>query len=328
MIKKILNIWAHNQKLVAGILLAIALIFPLVFSHPYIINVAVIAGIFVVLSLSLNLITGNMGIVSLGHAAFFGIGAYTSAILSSRYGLSFIVTFIAATLLAGIFGLVLGGPTLRLTGRYLSIVTLAFCEIIRIIQINWISLTGGPLGITNIKSPKLFGFEFDEPVKQYYLILIICLFSIYIITGIINSKHGRAITAIKNDELAASSMGIVVYRYKLLVFVISSAIAGLAGAFYAHYIGFIDPNSFSFNQSIQILSMTIMGGLGNIYGSILGAIGLTIIPEILRPLLNLREVIYGALIVVMVLVQPKGILGGLNLDHIKQLNDYEKGVGR
>jgi branched-chain amino acid transport system permease protein len=328
MFKKLLTTWALHQKQVIYGLIFLALIFPLVFNDPYIISVAVIAGIYAILSISLNLITGHMGIVSLGHAAFFGIGAYTSAILSLRFHWNFLFTFVAASIMAALFGLLLGAPTLRLSGRYLSIVTLAFCEVTRIVEMNWTSLTRGPLGLTNIPPPSIFGFELDSPMRQYYLVLVLCGVTIYAITSLINSRFGRAIIAIKNDEIAAEATGIVVYRYKLLVFAVSSMFAGLGGAFYAHYVGFIDPSSFAFDQSIQILSMTIMGGLGNIFGSIFGSITLIALPEILRPLLAVRQVLYGALLTIMVFMRPEGILGGVNLKHIKQQHDFAKGADK
>jgi len=328
MFKKILTMWALYERQVAYGLILLAIIFPLAINDPYIIGVGVMAGIYAILSISLNLITGHMGIVSLGHAAFFGIGAYTSALLSLKFHLNFIITFTAAAIMAALFGLLLGAPTLRLSGRYLSIVTLAFCEVTRIIEVNWDSLTRGPLGLTNIPSPTIFGFELDSPLRQYYLVLILCGITIYVINSLINSRFGRAIIAIKGDEIAAAAAGVVVYRYKLLVFAVSSMFAGLAGAFYAHYVGFIDPSSFAFDQSILILSMTIMGGLGNIYGSILGAITLIVLPEILRPLLEIRQVLYGALLTFIVFVRPEGILGGINLKHIRQQYDFAKGADK
>jgi branched-chain amino acid transport system permease protein len=323
MFKKLTSAWALHQKLVALVLLALAILFPIVFgNNPYIIGVGVMCGIYIILSLGLNLITGYMGIVSIGHAAFFGIGAYTAALLALRLHWNFIFTFLAAALMSALFGLLLGLPTLRLSGKYLPIVTLSFCEIARIVETNERWLTRGPLGLPGIPGFSLFGFTLKSPIQCYFLVLIFCGIAIYVVHSIMNSRVGRVITAIKNDEIAAESMGIELSRYKLLIFSVSSIFAGLAGAFYAHYVGFIDPTSFSADQSIQILSMIILGGMGNIYGSILGAVSLTALPELLRSFLSMRQVLYGALLVIMVLIRPQGILGGINLRHIKQQHDY------
>jgi branched-chain amino acid transport system permease protein len=186
-------------------------------------------------------------------------------------------------------------------------------------------MTRGPLGLANILPPRIGKFEFDTPFKQYFLILSIATFSAFIIYRLMHSEIGLAITALKNDEKAAAAMGIKPHKYRLLAFLLSSLIAGVGGAFYAQYIGFIDPNSFSFEQSLQILSMTIIGGLNSIAGSFLGAFFLTALPEVLRPLISIRFVIYGALLVVMIMVRPQGILGGFNLEHIRQRVLAEKG---
>ena len=323
MYKKLIQAWALHQNVVALVILILAILFPIVFSHPYIVGIGVISGIYIILALGLNLITGYMGIISIGHAAFFGIGAYTAALLALRFHWSFLLTFLAAAVMSALFGLLLGIPTLRLSGPYLPIVTLSFCEITRIMETNWRDLTRGPLGLPGIPGFSLFGFSInDNPILCYYLVLIFCCFAFYIVRSIMESRVGRVITAIKNDAIAAESMGIDLSKYKLLIFTISSVFAGLAGAFYAHYIGFIDPTSFSADQSILILSMIILGGMGSIYGSILGALSLTILPELLRSLLSMRQVLYGALLVIMVLIRPQGIFGGFNLKHIKQCHDY------
>ena len=322
MLKKLTLSWALHQKRTALILSALALLFPLFAGNdPYVVGIGVMCGIYVILSLGLNLITGCMGIVSIGHAAFFGIGAYTAALLSLNLHWNFLFTFLAASLTSALFGLLLGLPTLRLSGKYLPIVTLSFCEIARIVETNERWLTRGPLGLPGIPGFSLFGLRLKSPTQCYYLVLVLCALAIYVIHSIMNSRTGRVITAIKNDEIAAESMGIELSRYKLLIFSVSSIFAGLAGAFYAHYVGFIDPSSFSADQSIQILSMIILGGMGNIYGSILGALSLTALPELLRPLLSMRQVLYGALLVVMVLLRPQGILGGINLRHLKQQHE-------
>lgn len=324
--QNILKFWAKNEKWCAVGLLVIALLYPVIFPNGYLVNVAIMSSIYIMLSLSTNFITGYMGILNMGQAAFFGIGAYTAAIFATRLHFNFIFTFLFAMVVSAIFGILLGLPTLRLSGRYLSVVTMAFCEICRTLEINLKWLTRGPMGITAIPAPSLFGFSFDTKNKaaQFYFAIALVLLIIFCIVSITNSRIGRAINAIKDNEIAASAMGINPFYYKVMTFSVASVIAGTAGAFYAHYIGFIDPSSFSFDQSSLILSMTVIGGLGNVWGSILGAIALISLPEILRPLMEVRQILYGIVLVLMMLFRPQGVLGGFNLKHIRQRERHAK----
>ncbi|MDR0731511.1 MAG: branched-chain amino acid ABC transporter permease [Treponema sp.] len=324
---KVLSAWAMNQKWVTiGALVLAALVPPLV-NKPYITSIAINCMIFTTLCLSLNLITGFMNITSLGHAAFYGVGAYTAAIFSTRLGIGFPVTFIAAMLTAAAAGLLLGLPSLRIQGRYLAIITLGFCEITRIIELNWMSLTRGPLGIPNIPGIIILGLKL-RPVERYFVALGMVVFTIYVIRSISNSRLGRAVAAIRDDPVAAEAIGVPVFRYKLLIFSISSAFAGLAGAFYAHHISFIAPQNFSFDQSILYLSMIILGGMGSIPGSIIGALVLTIIPEMMRGLMEYRLIIYGLVIVIMLIIRPSGLCGGFNLKHIAQRSRFAAAARR
>lgn len=319
MYQRILNQAAMHQEATAAVLLCASILFPCVCGgSSYIMNIAVLALVYAVLALSLNLVTGFLGTTTLGHAAFFGIGAYTAAILATKHHVPFLLTLPASAAVSAVFGILLGLITLRVSGKYLAIVTLGFCEIARLLELNWYSLTRGPLGIMNIPSPKIFGFEFDTITGKYGIILVILLMTIIIAVRVTNSRVGRAITAIKCDGLAANVMGINVRSIKVAVFVLSSALAGMAGGFYSHYISFIDPNTFNYNKSVQILSMAILGGMGSVSGSVLGAIVLTILPELLRNFLLLRQVLYGVVIVVMVMYRPAGLLGGFNIRHIRQ----------
>ncbi len=321
---KILESWAKNSLVISIIALVLAILFPIFFNQQYLINIGINCLMYSVLSISLNLITGYMGITSLGHAGFLGVGAYTAAILSTRYGVGFIGTFIAGTVIAGIFGILLGIPTLRIKGRYLAIVTLGFCEIMRIIELNWMSLTRGPMGISGIPRMSIFKISLNKPIQKYYVILILLIITIFVVKAIMNSRMGRAISAIRDDEIAANAMGINVIKYKIMCFGISSALAGLAGAYYAHYMGFIDPNAFTFDESILILSMTIMGGMASIPGSIFGASFLSILPEALRAVADYRQIVYGLLLAITMVVKPNGLLGGFNLKHIKQRLEFDK----
>lgn len=316
--------WARHDKLIGIIILAIAIVLPIAVNQRYLTTILINCAINCILCLSLNLITGFMGITSLGHAAFYGIGAYVAAIFAKNLGLPFPATFLLALVISAMFGLAVGVPTLRVKGRYLAIVTLGFCEIMRIIEYNWESLTNGPKGISGIPKFSLFGIKLSDPIQKYFICLVLVLLTIYIISKLMNSRLGRGITAIRDDEVAAESMGINVFRYKLMAFMISSALAGLAGAFYAHHMSFIEPRAFSFDLSILILSMIILGGMGSVPGSLLGAVVLTAVPELLRGLMEYRLVIYGLVMVIMVIVNPSGLLGRYNFRHIRQRDAFEK----
>lgn len=323
-VPKIIAFYALHERACALVFLVIAILIPLIVNQRYVTNILTNCAIYSVLALSLNLVAGFMNNVSLGHAAFYGIGAYTAAILSTKLGWSFPATFLAAFLLTGLAGLLVGVPTLRIKGKYLPIITMGFCEIIRIVEYNWDSLTRGPMGIPNIPTFSLFGVKLNSPFVKYMIILVILLITIVVVCNIVNSRIGRAVTTIREDETAASFMGINVFRYKLLVFCISAAFAGVAGAFYAHHITFIDPKLYTFDQSILILSMLILGGMGSVPGSIVGAIILSALPELLRDFVEYRQVVYGALIVIMVIVRPNGMLGAYNMKHIRQQLGAEK----
>ena len=285
------------------------LLFPMYVSNAYIVRICTLCVMYAGLAMTLNLITGVMGQVSLGHAAFMGIGAYTSAILSTRFNLTFEITAICAILVAAAFGVLLGIPSLKLSGSYLAIVTLGFCEVIRLVELNWVDLTRGPMGITGIPKPKVFGIQIESNTGYFYLCIILVAIIMFLVINIMNSRLGRAIMAVREDETAASAMGVDIRRYKVLTFTISAALAGLMGAFYAHYMRFVDPNAFNFDQSTMILSMVILGGLGSVPGSMLGAVILSLLPEVLRGLSNYRMLIYGLVIAVMMIFRPQGILG-------------------
>lgn len=307
-----------NYKIIFIIFSIIMFVFPLLIQDGYILGIAVMFLIYAILTVSVNLITGFLGITSLGQAAFFGIGAYTAAILSTRYNVGFVPGAIAAILIAAIFGMIIGIPTLRIKGRYLAIVTLGFSEIIRTIELNWFELTRGPLGITSIPGIVIGDVHFDSNESKYIIGLIILGFVLYLVHSILDSRHGRAIKSIRDDELAATEMGVNVYKYKVIVFSISAGIAGIAGAFYASYIGFIDPNSFGFDQSLLILSMAILGGLGSLPGSIVGAFVLTVLPEALRSLAEYRQIIYGLILVLLMIYKPSGLMGKIDFKQLKQ----------
>lgn len=316
--------FARHEVLIGLIVLAVAIALPAIIDKRYVTNIMINCATYGILALSLNLLAGVMGTVSLGHAAFYGLGAYTAALLATKYNVPFYVNFLAAMLVAGVFGLLVGLPTLRIKGKYLALITMGFCEIIRLVEMNWVDLTRGPMGISNIPTFYLFGNKLNKPLPKFYIVLVCLLFTLYIVWAIVNSRIGRAVKTIRDDEIAANFMGINVYTYKVMIFGISAALAGLAGAFYAHNITFVDPKSFTFDQSILILSMIILGGMGSLPGAILGATIMEILPELLRSFVEYRQVVYGCIIVFMVIFAPNGILGAYNTKYIRQRFDMFK----
>lgn len=319
---------ACHILLVGAVLAVFLAVFPLVVSSPYFLRIATVALMYVMMTLSMNLLTGFGGMMSLGHAAFWGIGSYTAAILSTRFGFGTGATMLCAAVITGIFGLLLGLPVLKLKSFYLTVVTLGFCEIIRLVELNWTSLTRGSLGINNIPYPNFFGISLNNRQAIYYLMLVLVILTVFVVYSIVHSRIGKAITAVRDDELAASAMGVNVVRYKVMVFIISAVIMGIAGAFYAHYIHYIDPSLFTTSTSMNLLLMAIAGGLGSIPGSVLGAIVLTVLPELIRFLQEYRNLIYGILIVLIMLLKPSGLLGNVNMEYIRQRYEKAKAEGK
>jgi len=246
---------------------------------------------------SLNLITGFTGQLSIGHAAFVSVGAYASALATLKLGFPFFASLLCGGLVAAFFGILIGIPTLKLKGDYLAIATLGFGEIVRIVFLN-LEITGGAVGLRGI--PK------DTTLTWVIISVIVTLFVLY---RIIRSRVGRALIAIREDETAAESMGINTTYYKILAFGVGAFFAGLGGGLFSHYFRYIQPNSFGFLKSIEYLCMVVLGGLGNIWGSVIGAAALTAIPELLRASADYRQLFYGAILVIMMRIRPEGIMG-------------------
>ena len=277
-------------------------------------HILILICIYIILAVSLNLIVGFVGLLNLGHAAFFGIGAYTSALLTLA-GIPFIIAFISSFILTGIFGLLVSIPCIRLRGDYLAIATLGFGEIIRAILKNWVSLTRGPLGIPGIPKASI-GIVFNTQIKFLIFAAVIALLTIFIIKRIVHSPFGRVLRAIREDEIAAQSLGKDVNKYKIIAVVIGAAFAGIAGSLYAHYITFIDPTTFTLTETILILLMVVLGGMGSILGSVMGAAVLIILPEPLRFLqlpssivAAVRQMLYALILILLMIFKPDGFFG-------------------
>jgi branched-chain amino acid transport system permease protein len=270
----------------------------------YYLGIIIFICINVVLATSLNLATGFLGQLALGHAGFMAIGAYVSAItaISLRGSglpptLILIISLLLAAIFAGVIGILIGIPALRLKGDYLGIITLGFGEVIRVF-INNIRMTGGAQGLTGI--PRLSNLD------NIFWITVIVVTILYTLT---NSRHGRAIKSIREDEIAAEAVGIKTTRYKVMGFAIAAFFAGIGGGMYAHYIAFLDPNTFNFMRSVEILVIVVLGGMGSLTGSVISAIVLTILPEALRDFANYRLLIYSGLLVIMMIFRPQGLFG-------------------
>jgi branched-chain amino acid transport system permease protein len=274
----------------------------------YFLHLAILAGIYIILTLSLNLIIGYAGQVSLGHAAFYGIGAYASALVAIYWHLPFPAAALMAILVAGFCGLALGLPTLRLKEDYLAIVTLGFGVIVDLVFLN-LDLTGGPDGLPGIPPPNFLGLSFREPRVYLILVVVIVILVLVATYRLVDSYHGRALRAIRDHEITAQVMGINTPAYKVFIFTLAAALAGLAGSLYAHYITFINPETFALHTSILILTMVVLGGMGSIAGSVLGALILTVLPEMLRQVHAYQDLVYGALLMMLLIWRPEGILG-------------------
>jgi branched-chain amino acid transport system permease protein len=273
----------------------------------YVITILITVAIYAILAHSLNIITGHAGQISLGHAAFFGIGAYTSALLYTEAGLPFWVSVPLAAIAAGIIGALLGIPCLRVRDDFLAITTMGINFVVEAVFL-YIPFFGGAMGIGGINLPQWFGREMSKPE---YFILILGVFGLLLLVDyqLGRSWIGLAWASIREDEQAAEAMGVDVVRFKVMAFIMGSMIAGLAGGFYAHFLTFIMPQNFGFPMSIVVLSMVVFGGIGTRWGPLLGALILGILPELSRPIMEYRTFVYGLLLMFMMRFQPDGLLG-------------------
>ena len=299
-----------NRNIIfANISLIIFLIILPIFLNNYYMDVLTLAGLYAVLAMGLNISVGLAGLLDLGYIAFYAIGAYTYALLSTKLGISFWLALPVGGLFAAGIGFILGIITLRLRGDYLAIVTLGFIHIVHLVLNNWDSLTGGPNGILGIARPSIASFKFSQPIHFYYLILAISVLTAAVINRLNNSRIGRAWIAMREDEVAAEAMGIDTTRMKCLAFSLGAFWAGLAGVFFAGKFAFVSPESFTFFESVLVLAMVVLGGMGSIPGAILGAMIIIILPEVLRGFAAYRMLIFGASLVVMMVLRPQGLIG-------------------
>ena len=306
-------------KVWLSLFMVFLLVFPF-FANEYVLYMANLIGIAIIGAHGLNLLTGFTGQISLGHAAFIGVGAYTSAILITKAGIPFWWSVPMAGIMSAIAGVIIGIPSLRIKGLYLAIATIAAQFIFEYVFMNWESMTQGIRGI-NVPDPELFGFQFDTERKFYFITLFFVVTGTLYARNLVRTRVGRAFIAIRDRDLAAELIGIHLFRYKLLSFAISSFYAGVAGSLWVSFMNIVTPEHFPLTLSIEYLAMVIVGGLGSVLGSIFGAIFMVLVPEILKfgtdvikdiPAFQhifapLREVVFGALIVFFLIFEPHGL---------------------
>lgn len=303
---------------------------PLWYHDPYLLSVASAAGIFIIAAISLNLLLGYTGQLSLGHAAFFGIGAYTSALMAVGFdvdlGIGMLVVtpkpvwvgFITGILMAGLSGYLVGKLAFRVRGAYFVIVTISFAQVMRMVALNWVDLTEGPMAVNGIPSLSIWFpgkgvIPLSSKAATYWLVLAVAVAAYLIVARLIRSRLGRAMIALRENETLARSIGVRVTHYLMIASVFSAAIAGAAGGLYAHTVGIIDPDVFSFIYTITMVIMVISGGKGTLAGPVVGGIIFGLLPEILRGVVppEVQWIIYGALMILIVVFLPKGIVPSL-----------------
>jgi branched-chain amino acid transport system permease protein len=296
----------QQSRYLALIGLAAALLAPFVTATNYSLSVMTSAVLFVMLAVGLNIVVGYCGLLDLGYAAFFAIGAYVSGVLATRYGWPLLATVPVVVVAAVIAGIVIGGPTLRLRSDYLAIVTLGFGEIIRITANN-LPITGGPSGIYGIPGLKLFGLDLSSPVALYYTCVVIVALAVLGAARLGRSKLGRAWRFIREDEDAAEAMGIHTYKVKLAAYIAGAIWGGLAGILFGAQLSAISPPSFTFLWSALILMAVVLGGMGSNPGVVLGAIFISVLPELLRQAADYRYFVFGLLLIVVMIFRPQGL---------------------
>lgn len=294
-----------NRIIILSVLATLALFMPIIMNN-YALEVMSNVWFYVVLCLGLNIVVGYAGLLDLGYAAFFAVGAYTTGILTSHFGVNFWLTIPVAVLFSTCAGVIIGGPTLRLRSDYLAIVTLGFGEIVRIIARN-LEITGGASGLIGIEKPSIIGFELNEIQHFYYVFLVLAIIACFVSYRLQHSRLGRAWQYVREDEDAAEAMGINRVGVKLYAYVIGAIFGGVAGCFFAAKMTAISPETFMFQQSVLILLGVVLGGMGKIPGVIIGAFALVLFPEVFRDLGSTRILVFAIVMLIIMLYRPEGI---------------------
>lgn len=291
-----------------GVVLCVLLAFPFLAQNRYQVHIINMVGIYILISLGLNLAMGYAGQFNLAMGALWGVGAYTAALLNTRLGVPFWLTMPAAIIAAGAIGALVGLPSLKVRSHYLAIVTIGLGEVINIILVNEEEFTGGALGIPRIQMPNFFGFPLNTDERFYYIILIVVILGYLIARQILGHRIGRSFVAIRDDFQAARAMGVNTAYYQILAFAISAAYAGAAGALFAHLNTYISPDIFEFKSTLFVMTMTLVGGMGNLVGSLVGGLALPLLQEYLRAIEDWQLVGFGLAIMIVVLFMPGGVI--------------------
>src|SRR6266853_4209517 len=293
-------------------------VLPLIFTDTYWRTNLILCALNVMLAIGLDFVLGYAGQLNLGQSAFYGIGAYVSTLLITQLGIPFWISFVGAVTFSGLAGVVLSLFAMRLRGHYLAIASLGFAVITYQILLNWISLTQGPLGIYAIPPPPAIGpVSFRNPIALFYLVAGFTLLTYFILDQLVRSPIGETLTAIREDDISAASLGINAAAWKVFAFGVGAAVGGAAGCFYATFVGTLVPDAFFITESFTILSMVIVGGMGTLIGPVWGAILLTLLPELLRDIGDLRLVVYGAALTLVVMFMPGGLVQAARLVRAK-----------
>jgi branched-chain amino acid transport system permease protein len=283
---------------------------PALLPNEYYLTVLIVAGFHAILAMGLNLLLGFAGQISLGHAAFYGLSAYATGILTTQHGWPIPAGIAAGVALAGAVAFLIGVPTLKLRGHYLAMGTLGFGIIVYIVLNEATGLTGGPSGLVGIPRLAAAGHEATSDLAYFYAVWVTTLVLFALAQNLVRSRTGRALRALHTSEAAAAVLGIDVARHKVLVFVLSALYAGVAGALYAHYVTFISPSTFGFPFSVQVVTMVVLGGMASLWGAVAGAVFLTLLPEFLRALAEFDILVYGAILVACMMFLPGGLAEG------------------
>jgi branched-chain amino acid transport system permease protein len=314
-----------NKKVSRPILIILfvaALLFPFI-AGMYQTSIMTTALMYVILGLGLNIVIGLGGMLHLGYAAFYAVGAYTYAILHREFGIGFWVALPIGAVLSMLFGMLLGFPVLRLKGDYLAIVTLGFAEIVRIVLENWNDFSSGPSGIANIPRPSLFGVKLSVPnatIYTYMITLFLVLFTIFVVRRLENSRLGRAWEAMREDAIASESMGVNITTTKLTAFALGAFWAGMVGVIFAAKTTFVNPASFTLMESVLVLCIIVLGGMGSTSGVIVGALIIVLLPEYLRAFSEYRMLLYGGVLVMMMVFRPNGIIQKVRKRYVLNLD--------
>ncbi len=301
----------HRSGCALGVLALALLLTPVAVSNPYYLGLGNLIGLYVLVVLGLNVFIGFAGQISLGHAAFFGLGAYGSAILTTSVQVPAWAALVATALAVALLAVLIGLPTLRLHGHYLAMATLGMNYVFHITVVEWDRLTGGPSGLSGVPSLSFFGLALDDEVRFHYLIWSAVFLALILCLNLLRSGVGRGLAALAQDETAAACLGVNVRAGKLKTFVLSAVFASVAGSLFAHYFGYVNPEAFGVFKSVDLVIMVVVGGIGSVWGSLFGAAFVTLLPHWLEFLADYFDLIHGALLVLILLFLPQGLVTGL-----------------